>query len=79
MAKLKYTKPAFAIHQIPLVQGAGTGCYYDLNAGSDHCAIYDPDLDITIFTNKASGCDVIGNPEDFCYTVPLADQNIYMS
>ncbi len=79
MAKLKYTKPAFAIHQIPLVQGAGTGCFYNATSGENNCTVLDPDLGFTIFTEANNSCYYKGNPEDFCYTVPLADQNIYMS
>ncbi len=79
MAKLKYTAPVFRFHQIPLVSGAGTGCAYDANASAGSCAVLDPDLGMRIFTSAAHGCQIIGNPEDFCYTVPMADYNIYMS
>ena len=80
MVKLKYIKPAFAVHPIPLVQGGGTGCYFDLQAGEgSHCSVTDPDLGVTIFVEGNNACEYAGNPEDFCYTVPLADHNIYMS
>ena len=79
MAKGKYIKPAFMFHPIPLVAGAGTGCSYNSSATDSSCTVYDPDLEIIIFTTDNSYCDVQGNPEDFCYTVPVADYNIYSS
>ena len=79
MAKLNYTKPAFAFHQIPLVTGGGTGCSYNWQATDSNCSVYDPDLEMTIFVEGNGACEIAGNPEDFCYTVPLADHNIYTS
>ena len=79
MAKMQYIKPAFKFHQIPLVSGAGTGCAYDSLAGDSSCTIIDPDLGMTIFTEVNSSCQIQGKPEDFCYSVPMMDYNIYNS
>ena len=79
MAKGKYIKPAFMFHQIPLVAGAGTGCSYDSTQSDGACAIMDPDLGMTIFGQGNNDCEIQGNPEDFCYSVPMADYNIYSS
>ncbi len=77
MAKGKYIKPAFMFHPIPLVAGAGTGCGYDTNSTDSNCAVEDPDLGMFLFTTENASCEIQGNPEDFCYTGPMADYNIY--
>ncbi|MBO4894381.1 MAG: hypothetical protein J5562_05670 [Clostridia bacterium] len=79
MAKLNYTKPAFAFHQIPLVTGGGTGCSYNWEANDQNCTVTDPDLGMSIFTQGNGYCEIAGDPSDFCYTVPMADHNIYNS
>ena len=80
MAKFSYSKPAFTFQAIPLVVGGGTGCFYNTEASNAQCTVFDEDLGITIFVSSNSFCDY--SPEDgtnLCYTVPLADQNIYNS
>ena len=80
MAKFSYSKPAFTFQAIPLVVGGGTGCFYNPSATGSNCVIYDDDLGISIFADENSAC--MYKPADgsnICYTVPLADQNIYNS
>ena len=77
MAKMSYSKPAFTFHAIPMVVGGGTGCYYTTDQEQDVCGIYDPDFGFWIFSEN---CDY--TPDDgfnICYTVPIADQNVYNS
>ena len=78
MAKMSYSKPSFAFHAIPAVVGGGTGCYYTTEQEPKACGIYDPDWGEWIFSGGI--CTI--EPEDgfnFCYTVPLADNNVYNS
>ena len=79
MAKGKYIKPAFMFHPIPLVAGAGTGCSYNSSANDSSCTVYDPDLEMTIFNSGNNACDLTPPDEGICYTVPVADYNIYSS
>ena len=75
--KRKYEKPLFVIHQIPLVQGGGTGCAYSA-LSTTACGVYDPDLGQTLFVDM-SVCTLYADPGEMCYTVPISDQNIYSS
>ena len=77
MAKMTYMKPAFQFHQIPLVAGAGTGCAYTATSAEYVCAVYDEDLECTIFSERPP-CDRTSGG-NVCYTVPMADYNIYNS
>ena len=77
MAKMSYSKPGFAFHAIPLVVGGGTGCFYELTSQQFVCPVYDEDLEGTIFSNDS--CDYQALDGNLCYSVPMADHNIYNS
>ena len=80
MAKFSYSKPAFTFQAIPLVVGGGTGCSLSATSAEYVCAIYDEDLEITIFSTDNSACEYApADGNNICYTVPLADHNIYNS
>ena len=80
MAKMGYSKPAFAFHAIPLVVGGGTGCSLSATSAAYVCPVLDEDLGITIFAADNQDCDY--SPADgvnVCYTVPIEDLNVYSS
>ena len=80
MAKFSYSKPAITFQAIPLVVGGGTGCFYNPSATGRNCVIEDTDLGITIFSSDNSACEYgPADGDNICYTVPLADANIYNS
>lgn len=78
MAKLAYMKPAFQFHQIPLVTGAGTGCYYRATHDDYVCPVLDEDLGVTIFSSRPT-CQRTTGGGNVCYNVPVADYNVYNS
>ncbi len=80
MAKMSYSKPAFAFHAIPLVVGGGTGCSLSATQAEYVCPVVDEDLGISIFSSTPTPCDYA--PADgggVCYTVPIEDLNVYNS
>ena len=80
MAKMSYSKPVFTFQAIPLVVGGGTGCSRSVNSAEYFCKIYDEDLGIYIFASNNPECDYgPADGDNICYTVPLADHNIYNS
>lgn len=79
MAKMAYMKPAFQFHQIPLVTGGGTGCAYLSTQAEYVCPVYDEDWGMTIFGDGAgSECEIVSDG-NVCYSVPVADYNVYNS
>ena len=78
MAKLSYGKPAISFQAIPMVVGGGTGCFYETTSAAYICAVYDEDLGMWIFSDTSDGCQLLSEG-NICYTVPMADTNIYNS
>ncbi len=78
MAKLSYGKPAIKFQAIPMVVGGGTGCFYETTSAAYVCAVYDEDWNMTIFSEDNGDCE-IKSDGNFCYSVPIADSNVYNS
>ena len=80
MAKFSYSKPAITFQAIPMVVGGGTGCYYNPEATGSHGTIEDEfgDKLFLIFPDPCTVTPPEGET-NICYTVPLADANIYNS
>ena len=78
MAKLSYGKPAIKFQAIPMVVGGGTGCFYETTSAPYDCRVYDEVVGWIFSDSAGSNCEVISEG-NFCYSVPIADSNVYNS
>ena len=79
--KKAYTKPLVVFDCFELADNVAAGCtFISTNQSPYECPIYDPEMDITLFSDIITcGTTPPGGNDSICYNVPMADWSVYIS
>lgn len=77
--KGNYVKPTIYFEDFELSQSIATGCKLLSSSKLDKAPVYDPVLDITIYTEATCDYEPAGPNDTPCYDVPTAGLKVFSS